>query len=99
MINFSGSDDKDDKGLLISTIVLAVVAGILLLMLAVMFVMGRRKSKGPTRSGPPEQSLPQTQSPSAVPPQLVVDEPKHPVQVPAQDPYEGTNKQWLMELY
>ena len=65
---------------------LAVVAGILLLMLAVMFIMGRRaKSKGQRGSGRSAQSRPQTQTNSAVPPQLVVDEPKHPVQ----DPYGG----------
>ena len=46
-----GSGDDDGNGLLISTIVLGVVAGILLLMLVVMFVMGRRgKAKGQTRS-------------------------------------------------
>ena len=44
-INRSGSDgDEDGNGLLISTIVLAVVAGILLLVLAVMLIMGRSRS-------------------------------------------------------
>merc|ERR1719367_1031261 len=48
-----------------------------------MFVMGRRGGKAKGQQTRPAQTRPQNQSMTAVPPQLVVDEPKQPVQ----DPY------------